>query len=297
MIYGAYGYTGKLLVEQAIARGERPVLAGRDPESLEEVASKHHLSSRTFALDDIEIIKENLEGISLVLNAAGPFVHTADIFIQACLGTMTHYLDITGEIQIFEHNQRYNSAAEESQIAIISGVGFDVVPSDCLALYTSKKIKNPVSLEIGINAISTYSPGTMKTTIENIQTSSVIRENGKIKPTKLGKNCKEIRFTHGSRRLCTIAWGDIATAYRSTGIPNIKVYMGIPRKLGRLVRTFGFLIRPLFKMNWVQDFAKKWIDKHVKGPDKEMRETSRSYLWCRVENAQGFNTRYSRAYV
>lgn len=287
MIYGAYGYTGKLLVEEATRLGEKPILAGRKPQKLEELATKYNLKFCEFTLGDIDEIARKIETVDLVLNVAGPFTNTADNFIKACIKTATHYLDITGEIAIFEKNWNYDDIAREKGIAIISGVGFDVVPSDCLAVYTSKKIKSPVSLELGIHAASTYSPGTMKTTIQNIPNGSVIRKEGKIIPIKLAGDCKEIKFTNGNYKLCTIAWGDIATAYKSTQIPNIKVYMSLPSKIRKLVKIFGFIIKPLFKMKWVQKVAKKWAGEHIKGPDEQMRNNNRSYLWCKVENSEG----------
>ncbi|MCA9269835.1 MAG: saccharopine dehydrogenase NADP-binding domain-containing protein, partial [Planctomycetales bacterium] len=94
MLYGAYGYTGRLIAREAAARGMRPTLAGRDADKLRPLADELQLPLQAFSLDDTASVAAKLEGFALVLNCAGPFSQTAGPMIEACLQSRTHYLDI-----------------------------------------------------------------------------------------------------------------------------------------------------------------------------------------------------------
>jgi short subunit dehydrogenase-like uncharacterized protein len=154
MLYGATGYTGQLIAAEAVRRGHRPILAGRSAEKLAPLAELHKLEYVAFSLDDLTSIARAITngGVDLVLHAAGPFVRTAEPMLRACVVTQTNYLDITGEYPVFESTFSYGQSAQK--VAFISGVGFDVVPSDCLAAYTAAKVPNATQLEIAILTLS-----------------------------------------------------------------------------------------------------------------------------------------------
>src|SRR6266516_7689334 len=97
MIYGANGYTGELIAREAVRRGHRPILAGRSAEKIEPLARELGCAWRAFPLDEPQ-----LREASLVLHCAGPFINTAMPMVRACLASGAHYLDITGEIEVFE---------------------------------------------------------------------------------------------------------------------------------------------------------------------------------------------------
>ncbi|MBD3341281.1 MAG: saccharopine dehydrogenase [Candidatus Lokiarchaeota archaeon] len=287
LLYGAYGYTGKLLTDVAIKEGLRPVLGGRTSDKLISLAEEKNLEYDLFSLEDQSKLNSIIGNYELVLNAAGPFKYTAAPIVNACLKNSTHYLDITGEIDVFEKNFTHHDEAKEKQIAIISGVGFDVVPSDCMAVYVSDKVENPIELELGIAALSEFSPGTMKTVIENLPQGAVVRREGKIEHVPFGKNGKKVKFPDRQREVFPIAWGDIATAYRSTNISNITTYMPLPKQFEKTLKLFGSAVRNATKLNIVKKQAKKWVEKNIYGPDEKTRETARSYVWAKAKNDKG----------
>jgi len=133
MIYGANGYTGELIAREAVSRGRTPVLAGRTAARVEQLAMSLGLQALVFDLGDAAATARSVEGMGLVLHCAGPFSATAAPMMAACLATHAHYLDITGEISVFEHARTLDAAARVSGIVICSGVGFDVIPTDCVA--------------------------------------------------------------------------------------------------------------------------------------------------------------------
>src|SRR3954449_4542055 len=220
MIYGANGYTGELIAREAVRRGQKPILGGRNAEKLATLANELGLESRAFPLD-----APQLDGIEAVLHCAGPFVHTSAAMVRACIAAGAHYLDITGEIPVFESIMAMTDDAARAGVTLIPGVGFDVVPTDCLAAMLAARRPGATELELAF-----YSPGaeisrgTLKTMIESIGDGGAIRENGKIVRVPPAFDAKEIPFSIAPRMAMTIPWGDVSTAFHTTGIPNIRVY-------------------------------------------------------------------------
>jgi short subunit dehydrogenase-like uncharacterized protein len=132
MIYGANGYTGDLIAREAVRRGLKPVLAGRTAAKVEALATSLGLQARVFDLANAVMTSRGVEGMRLVLHCAGPFSATAAPMMAACLAMRAHYLDITGEISVFEHARTLEATARAASVVVCPGVGFDVVPASPL---------------------------------------------------------------------------------------------------------------------------------------------------------------------
>lgn len=289
LLYGAYGYTGRLLVEEAVARGHRPVLAGRDGEKTAVIARQYNLDHLAFDLNDGDTVRGLVADFELVLHAAGPFIHTAEPMVQACLAGQAHYLDITGEIPVFEMTLSYDAHAREQGVALVSGVGFDIVPTDCLASYVAANMPGATELEIAFWGLSGASAGTTKTMLEmmtKLPQGSLVRRNGRLVPIPLGEGGRQITFSNGKvRDALPIPWGDLATAEYATGIPNVTTYMAIrlPRGAGWVTPT---AVRAL-QFGPLRQLAKKAVDWTIKGPSETVRQTARSYIWACARDAAG----------
>ncbi len=286
MIYGANGYSGELIAREAARRGLTPTLAGRNAEVIEALGEELQLPVRVFALDELADHPEMIADQALVLHCAGPYSATAEPMMQACLKTATHYLDITGEISVFERGQALHSKAIESGIVVCPGVGFDVIPTDCIAATLSKQMPDATSLLLGFDSRSGFSPGTAKTSVEGLGLGGRIRQDGQLKTVPLAYEDRKIDFGDGEKLAVTIPWGDVSTAAWSTGIDNIRVFIpASPRLVGRM-RKLNW-IRPLLGMSWVQSMMKRRIEKSVQGPDETQRLASPTYVWGQVSNAAG----------
>jgi short subunit dehydrogenase-like uncharacterized protein len=289
MIYGANGYTGELAAREAVRRGLAPILAGRNAESVGRLARELGLPSRAFALDDPQAAAAELYGVKAVLHCAGPFIHTSAPMVAACLATGAHYLDITGEIPVFEAVLAQGEAARKAGVALIPGVGFDVVPSDCLAARLARVLPDATDLVLAFYPEKgSLSRGTLKTMIESLPHAGAIRKNGRIVPVPIAWDARDIDFggRAGRRWAMTIPWGDVSTAYHSTGIPNIRVYSGTPPKVIRRLKRLAPLL-PLAGWAPVKRFAQGWVERKITGPSEEVRETSRVFLWGEVKDAAG----------
>ena len=287
LLYGANGYTGQLITRHALKTGLKPILAGRNEEAIKSLATAHNLEYRIFDLTDRDVTDKALEDIELVLHAAGPFMYTAKPMIKACLRNGAHYLDITGEIAVFELANRFDRKAREKDLVIMPGVGFDVVPTDCMAVYLKEKLPDATRLKLGFGSVGGgISRGTALTMIEGLGAGSAERVDGLIVRVPMAKKTMKVDVDGKAYQMMSIPWGDVSTAYYSTGIPNIETYTAVSSSAFRMARIqnyFGALMRS----EVVKRFFRKKVDKRPAGPSDARRERARSFVYGEVINAKG----------
>ena len=287
LLYGANGYTGELIARYASQYGLMPILAGRRKEVIAPIAEKLGFPYQIIDLNDTVALEGALANCKLVLHAAGPFEFTAKQMVEACLRTRTNYIDINGDIAVFEMLKKYDAAAKNSGIMIMPGAGFDVVPTDCLALFLKKKLNDAIDLKIAFATLGgSISHGTASTMVSRLGEGAAVRRNGSIVSTPLGKNGMWIDFGKKSLFVMSIPWGDISTAHFTTGIPNIETYVGIKPSVYRVLKlqpVFNWLLRTSF----VRSYIKRRIDKRPAGPTDEERSKASSLIWGQVTNNKG----------
>jgi len=286
LIYGANGYTGRLIARHAVERGLKPTLAGRNHEQIQALATELGCPSVTFTLQRADQIAEYLKGYSAVMHCAGPFSQTARQMMDACIASGADYLDITGEIDVILWAVARSERAIDAKVALLPAVGFDVVPSDCLAAMLAEKVPGARVLQLAFTAEGGLSPGTAKTMFESLPHGGRVRIDGEIRHVPTAWKTMEVPFREGKRHAMTIPWGDVASAYYSTGIPNIEVYTPASRKQVSRIRRFRFLL-PLLGFGPIQRIAQNRIGKKVKGPADHVRTSAKSSLWGRVSDDQG----------
>jgi short subunit dehydrogenase-like uncharacterized protein len=286
MIYGANGYTGDLIAREAVRRELNPVLAGRTPAKVEQLARGLGVQARIFDLENATAAKKCINGMALVLNCAGPFSATAPPMMTACLAAHVHYLDITGEIGVLEHSRALDAAGRAAGIVICPGVGFDVIPTDCLAATLKAALPDATHLALGFDSRSGLSPGTAKTSVEGLALGGKVRQHGRIISVPLAYKTRHIDFGDGEKLAMTIPWGDVSTASVTTGIPNIEVYIpGSPAMVAWARRANR--LKWLLGMGVVQNLMKWRIERTVKGPSAAKREAQPTFVWGEVTNARG----------
>jgi short subunit dehydrogenase-like uncharacterized protein len=287
MIYGATGYTGKLVAAEAVRQGLDVILAGRDPEKLKAVAEPLGCDSQAIALTDTPRLRAALEDVAAVLHIAGPFSQTARPMVDACLETRTHYLDVTGEIDVFESIARRDAEAEAAGVLLLPGVGFDVVPTDCLAVHTASRVEEPTRLRLAIAGMDGgVSRGTAKSAIESLGDGLRIRQDGILCTRPPGSLEHVFDFGAGPTRGLAMPWGDVATAFYSTKIPNIEVYFILSGSMPMLMKA-SRLVTPILRLPAVQNFLKSRVDAMPEGPDEATRTGTRALLLAEVEGPGG----------
>jgi short subunit dehydrogenase-like uncharacterized protein len=298
ILYGANGYTGELIAKLCRERGEKPVLAGRNAEVIGAMARELGFESRAFSLDDAVAVDKALDGARLVLHCAGPFSRTSKPMVDACLRKRVHYLDITGEIPVFEACARRSDEARAAGVMVMPGVGFDVVPSDCLAAHLKRRLPSAQQLTLAFQSLGRVSRGTATTMVEHAADGGLVRKNGELTRVPPAHKTRTIDFGRGPAKAMCIPWGDVSTAYHSTKIPDIEVYMAAPlgMRMGAKLTRFA---APLLATNAVQSMLKSRIRSGQAGPTDEQRARGKSYLWgeaidgdkrvvSRIETPEGY---------
>ncbi|MCP2321928.1 short subunit dehydrogenase-like uncharacterized protein [Hamadaea flava] len=280
MIYGAYGYTGELIAREAVVRGLTPILAGRDEARLIPLAAELGLDARAFPLSDAARLDEGLRDVAVVLHCAGPFSQTAAPMLAACLRTGTHYLDITGEIDVLERAYSLDEKAQRAGIVICPAVGFDVVPTDCVAATLAAALPGATHLRLGFDTRSALSPGTAKTTVEGAVGGTRVRRNGRLARIPMGSLTRTVDFGVGEKLAVAIPWGDVASAYRTTGIPDIEVYLPTSRSQIRGLRLTE-IARPVLRLGAVQRVLQNRAGSRP-GPSPETRAKRPMHVWGEV---------------
>ncbi|MEO8190025.1 MAG: saccharopine dehydrogenase NADP-binding domain-containing protein [Acidobacteriota bacterium] len=285
LLYGANGYTGRLILEAASRAGLSAVIAGRRREAIEPLAKSAGVDFRVFSLDDPREAARALEPFDALLLAAGPFSRTSAPALEACLAARTSYLDITGEVAVFEAVFAASERAKAAGIAIVPGVGFDVVPTDCLAALLAARLPGADRLTLAFRGFRP-SPGTAKTMLEGAGRGGLVRIGGELVSVPSAWKRRDVPFTDRTRSAMTIPWGDLSTAWRSTGIPNIETYAAAsPRAITSARRTRR--LAPLLSWAPLRRLAEKLIEARVSGPTADERRRERSQIWGRVDAPDG----------
>jgi short subunit dehydrogenase-like uncharacterized protein len=288
MLYGAYGFTGELIAEVAVRHGLTPILSGRSMDKLAPLAEHLDLDLVVVDLQDESHLKHVLTEVDLVLNAAGPFIHTARPIIQACLDTRTSYLDVNGEVEVMELLFALDQEARDAGIAVIPGVGFNVLASDCLALHATGQIEVPTHLEIAtLWATEGMSPGSTKTMIEGFPTGPLARREGKLVRINTRKLHRQQRFLDGEYPILPVAIGDLVTAFRTTGIPNITTYTAFNERLANFYSWMEPILRRLYGFQFIRRMAANRVKNNPSLFEENLRGRKPSQVWVSVWNEKG----------
>jgi len=285
LLYGSTGFVGGAIAHLAVQNGLRPIIAGRDAAKIEAQATELGIEHRVFSLDDSTAMDKVLKEVTVVLHCAGPYIYTSKPMVDGCLRTGTHYLDITGEIPVYEALAALDTESKSRGAMLLPGVGFDVVPTDCLALHLKQRLPSATRITLAFHSEgpARLPPGTANTMIEMIPFGNKVRRNGRLETPPRGAKTRMIDFGRGPVQATMLTWGDIFMAYYSTGIPNIEDYAVLPAEMRRQMPLIDYM-RPLFKLTVVRNFFKRRLKA---GSTADERARTRTSVWGEVEDAQG----------
>lgn len=288
LLYGSSGFVGQEIARLAVRRGLNPILAGRNPAKVEPLAQELRLPHRVFGLEEPGAIDRALSDVALVLHAAGPYIYTSKPMVEACLRTGVHYLDITGEIPVLEALASRDGEAKAHNVMLLPAVGFDVVPTDCLALHLKRRLPTATRLALAWRSRGLtrgLPPGTANTMLEMLRRGEprvLVRRNGRLEPVSPGAS-RIIDFGSGPVKATRWSWADVFTSFYSTGIPNIEDYAVLPEQSLQLMKLVAIL-RPLFRFPAVRNFFRGMIPS---GSTPEERSKTNTFVWGEVVDEQG----------
>ncbi|MGH3438017.1 MAG: saccharopine dehydrogenase family protein [Sciscionella sp.] len=284
MLYGANGYTGRLIAQVAARRGEQPIMAGRTAGKIAPIANELGFDHRQVGLSDPAALRVALRDVDVVAHCAGPFSATAAPMMDACLATGTHYLDITGEIDVFEAVYARHHDALRAGVVLLPGAGFDVVPTDCVAATLAAEMPDATELHLAFHGTVKIGPGTAKTAIEGAGTGGRARVGGRLRSVPLAHRHVTAEFPSGPKVVHAIPWGDVSSAYRSTGIPDITTYTVLPG--GRAIGKGSSWLAPVLRTPVVQRAGKALVQRLLTAP-ASAEAGGRAQVWGQVRDASG----------
>jgi short subunit dehydrogenase-like uncharacterized protein len=285
LIYGANGFLGQAIARLAVAKGLHPTLAGRNEPAIKALATELGLDHIAFAINEPAKMDVALANVLAVLNCAGPFTRTAAAIADACIRTNTHYLDITGEITVYQAHAARDAQAKAAGVMLLPGIGFDVMATDCLALHLKQRLPSATHLTLAfhIDGPAPMPPGTVSTVLEIVPLGTNLRKDGVIQPASSLHAEQRIDFGQGPLNARRLTWGDVFTAYHSTGIPNIQTYAAFPGKLAIKMRSVEML-KPLLRSARVRDVIRRFVPA---GPTVAQQAATKAHIWGKVEDDTG----------
>jgi saccharopine dehydrogenase (NAD+, L-lysine-forming) len=286
LLYGAYGYTGRLIAREAVDRGLQPVLSGRDAEQLNAIGAALDCPVRVAPLSAPGRLRQVISDVSAVLHCAGPFVHTGPPMVKACLDTGTHYLDLTGEIEVFRDLAARSDEAEAAGIMLLPGIGFDVVPSDCLSRFVADRAEAATALEIALYAEGTVSRGTLKTLIEQMGQGGLVRREGVLREVPPGWTSRTVDFGDQRRSVISIPEGSVVASGTSTDVPNVTAYLALPPVVQSLLRVSRY-VQGLLAWRPLKQLLKRLVERGRAGPSAEQRRQGRTEAWASARQGGG----------
>jgi short subunit dehydrogenase-like uncharacterized protein len=216
VLYGATGYTGRLVAQELARRGLDHVLSGRDPEKLARLGGP----TRSVGLDDDAALRDLLEPAHVVINCAGPFTVAGDALVRAAIATSTHYVDSTGEQPFIKMVfDRHSGPAERAGVALVPALGFDYTPGDCIARLTAEGLE-PLDEIVIAYAVDDFgmSRGTLKSALEMMKGGDLLYEDERWRPAGTGVYRASFDFPEpiGRQSVSRLPAGEVVTVPHHT---------------------------------------------------------------------------------
>lgn len=286
LVYGATGYTAGLVIERLVRAGSRPKLSARDPVRLRAAAERFGLPYQAASLDDPTSLCRALSGAQVLLNLAGPFVHTALPAATACVELGVHYLDVAGEVDSILALRSLHEAARKAGVMLLPGVGFDVVPSDCLCAHVARRLGDVHALRVAIAGLELVSPGSLRTLVNELGRSTRVVADGQLREIAPGSRVRTFDFGSGGRAAVAVTWGDLATAPITTGASHVETYFEQTPAVAATVqlnRQFAWF----YGLPWVHDALARFAPRLSRGPSSEQMASRRATIVVEAEDREG----------
>ncbi len=284
LIYGASGYTGRLLATRAHALGVPTILAGRNKSRLVGLARTDSLPPRAFDLEDPRRIDAAMRDVGAVINSAGPFGATARPIAEACLRTGAHYLDVGGELPIFQFLQSLDARAREAGVMIMPGVGFVVAATDCLAAHVAAAVPDANYLRIGVSRATLVSRGSYASMLGLFRETVTIRRGGRLCEVPVGRLERVFDYGDGGSLSAAVVWPDVFTAWHTTKIPNIEAYVEAG-PLPRWTYSLASRIAEPLRYKPIQDLVALQTRIWPEGPSERQRDNARRTIVAEAEDS------------
>ena len=285
VLYGATGYTGRLVTRELVQRGAEFVLGGRSREKLERVSREvgGGAGVRVAAVDDDASLHELLAGADVLINCAGPFTHAGEPVVRAAVDAGVHYVDSTGEQpfirMVFE---RYGTTAAQKGILLVPGCGFDYVPGDGIARIAARG-REPLDELVIAYSVQGFgmSRGTMRSALEMMKAGNACEyRDGDWRPVPAGVHRASFDFGAPIGRVPVSPYpaGEPITVPRHTDVSNVTAVLSTRTAVPAPLVPFAPFTMPLLGQLLKTPAApvlNRAIDRLPEGPGEEARRAAK----------------------
>jgi short subunit dehydrogenase-like uncharacterized protein len=294
-VYGATGYTGRLVAAELAAAGVDFVVSGRSRAKLDAMRAELSLDAPTRAatIDDPASLRELLADCPVLINCAGPFVHFGEPVLAAAVETGTHYLDTTGEQPFIKMAyERYGPDAARAGVAVIPAMGFDYVPGDMIAALTAEGMDELDELSVNYAWLNlTPSRGTARTTLEMISGKDLEWRNMEWVDASGGASRGTYDFPDpvGRHHMIRYPSGEQITVPRHVPTRNVRASMNASAfSSERLAPVLAAAVRPagLAMRTPLKQLANAVISRLPEGATPEQREKMSWMIVCEAKRGE-----------
>jgi short subunit dehydrogenase-like uncharacterized protein len=294
-VYGATGYTGRLVVAELLGAEADFIVAGRSTEKLEALRSEFGLEApaKAVQLDDPASLRELLADCAVVIDCAGPFVKYGEPVLAAAVETGTHYLDTTGEQPYMKMAyERYGPGATRAGVAVVPAMGFDYVPGDMLASLTADGMGelDEIAMQYCWRDLAP-SQGTARTTLEMISGKDLEWRNMEwvVASGGVSRGTYEFPEPFGRQRMFRYPSGEQITVPRHVATRNVSASMNAAAfSSDRLAPIFSATVRPagLAMRTPLKRLANAVISRLPEGQTPEQREKQTWAIVCEAKRGE-----------
>src|SRR5262245_6313658 len=284
MLYGAYGTTGRLILDEALRRGHRPVLAGRDSARLSALGEATGLSTVHLPLEDRGALGTALSGVHCVLLAAGPYQQTGPPMRAACLAAGCSYMAINGEIEDFSSALACDALARKAGVAIIPGAGYGVVFTECLAAQLARRLPDARWFRLSLATQNAgRSRGAILSKAAAMTTGGREIYQGVLRKRVIAFSTWRAPAANAAGQIFAAApLAELVAVQRSTGVPNIVAGIPLSRAGAALMRVAG---------RWLGRFLARQAERVSTKVEPDSSgaavATLRSRVWAEAGDATG----------
>lgn len=248
-LYGATGYTGRLIVAELVRSGVSFSVGGRDRSRLEGLVRdlEGEVPVVVVGVDDAAGLERAARSAKVVVSAAGPFVHLGPPVMAAALEAGSHFIDITGEQAFLRWSFEQDARAQDAGVSVVNAMGYDVVPSDLAALLSTTAMRSVERVDIGLRTSSGLTGGTRRSMAAAVG-HGWWYDQGRFRRGVPGRFLREMPFPRptGPKLGVFIPWGDVVTAPRTTGAKVVRTFFCAgDQRSRRLHRSW-----PLVALGW-----------------------------------------------
>jgi short subunit dehydrogenase-like uncharacterized protein len=239
IIFGATGFTGRLLAERLAVQGAAPVLAGRSEAPLRALAERLGVEWRQADALRRNSVFALLERGDVLVSTVGPFLKWGEPAVRAAIAARGIYIDSTGEPafirRVFEE---FGPPAGRAGAALLTAMGYDFVPGSlAAALALEEAGPDGVRVDVGYYALGAgMSGGTRRSAVGVALDAGHAYRDGALRPARMAERVRSFTVRGKQREAVSIGGSEHLTLPTSyPRLREVNVYLG----------WFGPLSRPL----------------------------------------------------